>query len=380
MRYVVAIAGLLLVIGALVFIKFQQISMLIGFGQAMEKAGPPPEAVATSLADQQAWEQTVSTIGTVTSMKSVTISAETPGVVSKILFESGALVKQGDVLVELDTSVERAQVAQVQVRRDLAAVTARRTRALGKEGVAPSAQVDQDDSQLKSADAELALLYAQIRRKSVRAPFSGKLGIRTVDLGQYINPGTAMTTLESVEGTFVDFTLPQQQAVEVGMKVRVAIDGAPDAAAEGTIAAIDTSVDESSRSIKLRASVPNKDNKLRPGMFANVTVLLPTSGQSVVVPATSIVHAPYGDSVFVIQDVEGGTDAKGPNGEPVLEVRQQFVRVGQRRGDFVAVLDGVKSGEKLVSAGAFKLRNKARIFVNDALAAKSELNPKPENH
>lgn len=380
MRYVLAIGGLILVVGALVFVKFSQISMLIGFGEAMEKAGPPPEAVATSLAEAQTWEESLSSIGTVTSMKGVTISAETPGVVTKIHFESGALVKAGDVLVDLDASVEHAQVAAAKVRRDLAAVTARRSRALGKEGVAPSSQVDNDDSQLKSAEAELSLLYAQIRRKSVRAPFAGRLGIRTVDLGQYVNPGTAMTTLESVEGAFVDFTLPQQQEVEVGMKVQVTISGAPELSSEGTVVAIDTTVDETSRATKLRASVVDKDDKLRPGMFANVTLLLPSSGSVVVVPTTSVLFAPYGDSVFVVEEIEGGTEAKGPNGEPVFVARQQFVRLGQRRGDFVAVLDGVKAGERIVSAGAFKLRNKATVFLNEELATKPELNPRPENH
>jgi len=380
MRYVLAIGGLILVIGALVFIKFSQISMLIGMGKEMQKAGPPPQAVAAVAAKQESWEGTLSAVGTIASMKGVTISNEVPGTVSKIKFESGALVKKGDVLVELDASVERAQVASAGVRKDLALVTATRTRLLVKEGVASKSQLDADESQLKSASAELDVLYAQISRKSVRAPFAGRIGIRDVNIGQYLTPGTALTTLEAIEGAYIDFTLPQQQKVEVGMKVHVTIEGAPELLSEGAVVAIDPSVDATSRSMKLRASVPNKDEKLRPGMFANVSLVLPESGSLVTIPATAVVHASFGDSVFILEEPEGGTDAKGPNGEPVKIARQQFVRLGARRGDFVAVREGVKAGDEVVFAGAFKLRNKAPVFVNNALAAKPELDPRPENH
>ncbi len=380
MRYVIAIGGVLAVIGVLVFIKFSQISMLIGFGKEMEKAGPPPEAVATALTDTQNWEASVDAVGTVASVKGVAISNEVPGTVKKIKFESGAMVKQGDVLVELDTSVEQAQVAAAVVRRDLANVNLKRSKALSKEGVAPQAQVDTDESTLKSAAAELDVLYAQIQKKSIRAPFAGRLGIRNVNIGQYINPGTALTTLEAVEGAYIDFTLPQQQKIEVGMKVRVSFEGAPELATEGTVAAIDSAVDAVSRTSKLRASVPNKDQKLKPGMFANVSLVLPKTESRVTVPATAVVHASYGDSIFVLEAPEGGSDAKGPNGEPVKIAHQKFVRLGDRRGDFVAIVEGAKAGEEVVVAGAFKLRNKASVFVNNELAPKPELNPKPENH
>jgi len=380
MRYVLAIGGVLAIIGVLVFIKFSQISMLIGFGKEMEKAGPPPQAVATALSDTQNWEASVEAVGTVASVKGVAISNEVPGTVKKIKFESGATVKLGDVLVELDTSVEQAQVGAAVVRRDLATVNLKRSRALSKEGVGQQSQVDTDESQLKSATAELEVLYAQISRKSIRAPFAGRLGIRTVNVGQYINPGTALTTLEAVEGAYIDFTLPQQQKIEVGMKVRVTFEGAPDLSTDGTVAAIDSSVDAVSRTAKLRASVPNKDQKLKPGMFAKVSLQLPKTASFVTVPTTAVVHASFGDSIFVLEAPEGGTEAKGPNGEPVKIAVQKFVRVGEHRGDFVAILEGAKAGEEVVTAGAFKLRNKASVFVNNDLAAKPELNPKPENH
>ncbi len=379
MRYVIAIVGLLLVIGGLVFVKFSQISMLIGMGEAMAEAGPPPEAVAAAKATEQDWEVVVASVGTISSVKGVSISTEVPGVVSKLAFDSGAEVKKGDVLVELDSSVERAQLVAAQVRRDLAQTNVKRTRLLVGSGVSTQAQLDAEESQLKSADAELNLLSAQIAKKTVRAPFPGKVGIRSVNLGQYVSPGTPLAVIESVDGAYVDFSLPQQQEVSLGMRVRVSIEGATKLDTEGTVTAIDPNVDPVTRSIKLRANIADKDGKLSPGMFAKVRVVLPKSTKVVTVPLTAVVYASYGDSVFVVEEPGDTPGSAGPNGEPRKVARQQFVRLGERRGDFVAVLDGVKAGEEVVVAGAFKLRNKAGIFLNNDLAPKPEVAPKPEN-
>lgn len=378
MRYVLVIIGLLAVIGGLVFVKYSQIAMLIGFGKQMEAAGPPPQAVATMVAQEQDWEGTLSAVGTVASMKGVTISAEAAGVVTRINFESGKRVKQGEVLVELDTSVERAQLASAKVRSELAKSTAERTRVLTEAGAKTKVQAELDDSSLKSATAEIAVLQAQIAKKTIRAPFSGKLGIRSVNLGQYLNPGTPVTVLEATDGVFVDFTLPQQQAVTVGMKVRITVEGIAKLDTEGVVEAIDPNVDQTTRSLKVRASAPNADEKLQPGMFANIALVLPERPKVVTVPLIAVIHASFGDSVFILEEPEN-KDAKGPGGEPVKMARQQFVRLGDRQGDFVAVLDGVKAGQEVVSQGAFKLRNKAPVYVNNADAAKPELNPKPEN-
>jgi membrane fusion protein (multidrug efflux system) len=377
MRYLLAIAGLVLVIGGLAYVKAAQIKQLIGFGQAMEKSGPPPESVGSSVAKEQSWEGSLGSVGTVAPVKGVAISNDAPGVVTKISFESGAVVKPGAVLVELDSAVERAQMAQAEVRRDLAQKTLKRTRELVASGALPQAQLDADQSQLSAAEADLGLLQAQVARKIVRAPFAGRLGIRTVNVGQYLNPGTPLTTLEAADAVYVDFTLPQQEAAAVGMKVRVGVEGTGEKEREGTISAIDPSVDSVSRTTRLRATVPNGDDKLRPGMFVKVFVLLPKQESFVTVPQTSVVHASYGDSVFVLEDPPDGEGGDGPK---IKIARQQFVRTGEARGDFIAILDGVKVDQEVVSAGAFKLRNKARVVVNNDGNPSPALSPTPENH
>ena len=382
MRYVLAILGLLLVVGGLVFVKFSQISMLIGMGEAMAQAGPPPEAVSTAPAAAQTWEASLRAVGTVASAKGVQISSEVPGVVKKIGFESGKVVKKGDVLVVLDSRVERAQLSSAQVRRNLALTNVKRSRTLGAAGAESQAQLDTDENALSQATAEIEVLRAQIARKTIRAPFAGRLGIRAVNLGQYLNPGTAITTLEAVGGAYVDFDLPQrhQPEVAVGMPVRVSVEGSPDLGAHGTITAISPNVDPSTRTLELRAEVEHDEGKLQPGMFVRVEVVLPEERKVVAVPLTAVVYAPYGDSVFVIEPLPADAPAsQGPNGEPVLSARQQFVRLGERRGDFVSVLEGVEPGQVVVSAGAFKLRNNSPVFVNDELAPKAELDPNPKN-
>jgi membrane fusion protein (multidrug efflux system) len=382
MRYVLAILGLLLVIGGLVYVKFAQISMLIGMGEAMAQSGPPPEAVGTTPATLQTWEASLPAVGTVASAKGVQISSEVPGVVKKIGFESGKLVKKGDVLVVLDSRVERAQLSSAQVRRDLANTNVKRSRTLGAAGAESQSQLDTDENALAQAGAEIEVLRAQIARKTIRAPFSGRLGIRAVNLGQYLNPGTAITTLEAVGGAYVDFELPQQHQGDVasGLPVRVSVEGMAALSAEGKITAISPNVDPITRTLELRAEVDHEEGKLQPGMFVRVEVVLPEERKVIAVPLTAVVYAPYGDSVFVIEEpLPDALPSESPNGEPVMRARQQFVRLGERRGDFVSVLDGVKPGEVIVSAGAFKLRNNAPVFVNNELALTAELDPNPKN-
>ncbi len=383
MRYLLSILGLLAVIAILVGLKFSQISMLIGMGKAMQKAGPPPESVSTAAAQQQAWEGSLSAVGSIAAAKGVAVSNDAPGVVSHILFESGAMVREGQVLLELDTSVERAQLASAKAKADLASLTANRSRALVQSAAIAQSQLDSDEAALKTTTTDYNQIQAQIDRKTVRAPFSGRLGIRAVNLGQYLNPGTQVTVLEAIDTVFVDFVLPQQRLseVKVGMPVRITIEGLGGEPQDGVIAAIDPEVDSTTRTIKLRASVPNKQEKLRPGMFANVSVLLPERPARVVVPATALVHAAYGDSVFVVEDKkdDAGGVVRGADGSPAKTARQQFVRVGESRGDYVAILDGVTAGDTIVSAGAFKLRNGSGVAIHNDVAQSPELSPHPEN-
>lgn len=382
MRYLIPILGLLALVAALVGIKFNQISMLMNFGKEMAKAGPPPETVGTAVAQTQVWEGTLSAVGSIAAARGVVVSNDAPGIVSHILFDSGAVVQQGQTLVELDTSVERAQLASSRARMDLATLNVTRSRALLKSNTIAQSAADTDESQLKTTTTDANALSAQIDRKIVRAPFSGRLGIREINLGQYLNSGTRITVLEAIDTVYVDFTLPQQRLadIKVGMPIRVTVDGTEGAPRDGTIAAIDPEIDSTTRTIKVRAAVPNKQETLRPGMFANVSVVLPQQGSLVTVPVTSLVHASYGDSVFIVEDKKADPAAEAaPGAKPGKVARQQFVRVGASRGDFVAIVDGVTAGQDIVSAGAFKLRNGSNVVVNNDVKVDPQLSPHPDN-
>lgn len=365
----------LLVVAGLAAIKANQIGMLKHAAQTAAEAGPRPETVASASARKATWEYTLEAVGSVEAGKGVTISNDDPGIVTRIGFESGDEVKAGALLLELDTSVERAQLNSSKAKLALAKTTLERTRALVREQVATTAELDTARANVDTSSAEVSALQAQIARKVVRAPFSGKLGIRSVNLGQYLSPGSPITTLQSNKATYVDFSLPQQhlEEVRVGLPVKLSL---KDARIDltGNVAAIDPEVNEVTRSVKLRASVEDSDKRLRPGMFVNVSVHLDRTRELVMVPVTAVVYAPYGDSVFVLED------AKGKSKRPGHKVaRQQFVRLGETRGDFVEVEKGLSGGELLVAAGAFKLRNGAPVVVNNEVELKPELHPKPPN-
>lgn len=377
--YLFVALGLLLLVGALAALKGAQIGTLIKFGKRAQAAGPPPETVSSFLAQEQTWNETLESVGSVSSSRGVSIGNDAPGVVSKIAFESGATVRAGVVLIELDASVERAELAAARARRELAATNAARTRTLAESGSIPQSQRDTDEAQLAAATGDERAIAAQIERKIVRAPFAGKLGIRLVNIGQYLPPGTPITVLESDESSYVDFTLPQQSvgSVAVGMPVELSLetgDGGVAPPAQGKIYAIEPALDPATRNVKLRSTVPSERNDFRPGMFIKVSVVQPMTEHVVAVPATAIVHASYGDSVFVIEPDKAAT-----GGTPAKIVRQQFVRLGDTRGDFIAVTNGVKPGDEVVTAGAFKLRNRARVVVNNDIKVRPELAPRPAN-
>lgn len=383
-RYLVALLGLFALLGGLGALKYKQISQLIAMGHAMQATGPPPEYIATTSVRHDTWQATLDAVGSVAAAKGVTVSNDASGIVSAIHFESGATVREGQVLLELDSNVERAQVESVLARQELAQVNARRTRALVVADAIPRSQQDNDDAIVRTSGSDLAQLRAQIDRKTVRAPFSGKLGIRLVNIGQYLNPGTAIAELEATETVFVDFTVPQEQLqrLKLGMPVRIVIEGEGTGPVDGSLAAIDPAIDATTRSIKLRASLPNKDEKLLPGMFARVSVLLPDRRDVDILPVSALVHASYGDSVFVVEDRKDdqGNPVKSTDGRPAKVARQQFVKVTETRGDFAAVSGGVTPGEEVVSGGAFKLHNMAPVVVNAAAEQpKADLSPHPEN-
>jgi membrane fusion protein (multidrug efflux system) len=373
--------GVIFLIGGLGGVKFAQISSLIAYGKAARAAGPPPEVVGTGEAKEQTWENRLFSVGTIAPARGVTVSNDAAGVVTAIKFQSGQTVRRGQILVELDSRVERAQLASIEAQANLAHVSAERARALFKQDAVPKAQLDNAESALQSAAANSAALQAQIDRKIVRAPFDGRLGIRLVNLGQYLNPGTAITDLQSTDANYVDFTLPQQQLKQlaVGMVVRINED-LPGPRAEAAISAIDPTLDPVTRSGRVRASVRRMDG-LSPGMFVNVSVVLPEKRRVTMVGATSLVHASFGDSLFVVEGKkdDSGAGVTGPDGKPALLARQQFVKTGESRGDFVEILEGVKPGQEIVAQGAFKLHNGAPVRINNSVKVEPLLAPRPEN-
>jgi membrane fusion protein (multidrug efflux system) len=295
--------------------------------------------------------------------------------VERVLFESGRAVRAGDVLAILDTRQEQAQLAAIEARRELARVTFDRVQELLKEKVISKAEFDRATAELHQTDAQLGEIKAVIQRKTIRAPFSGVLGIRQVNVGQYLAGGDPLVTLQSLSPIYVNFGVPQQSAgqIPVGRAVTISSPDAGGGVWRGRVTALDSMVDEATRNIQVQATLPNPDGQLRPGMFVQAEVSLGPSQSVVVLPASSISYAPYGDSVFVVADLTG-EDGKAYRG-----VRQQLVKVGPARGDQVAVLTGLKAGEEVVTSGLFKLRNGAAVQINNAVQPGNSSAPKPGN-
>ena len=371
-RMALTVGVLLLVIGGLGFVKFRQIQSAMAAGASFQM---PPEAVTSIVAKQEVWPATMSVIGTVEAVHGVTVAADLPGTVDKIRFESGQAVHVGDVLVELDTRQERAQLAALEAQRDLAKVNYAREEQLVKEGVVSRQEYDQATAQQRQTAANVDEIRATIERKTIRAPFSGVLGIRKVNLGQYLAAGNAIVALQSLNPIYVDFGVPQQTAgqVHIGHSLRITSDDVTGQVFTGRVTASDSVVDEGTRNVQLQATLSNPQEKLRPGMFVNVDVGVGATRNVVTLPASAISYAPYGDSVFVI------TDMKDKKGNTYRGVRQQFVKVGGTRGDQVAVVSGLNPGDEVVTSGVFKLRNGAAVQVNNKVQPGNNPAPKPED-
>lgn len=368
-KTLLAIGLLLFFVGPVVGIKVLQIGSLIAYGKDMQAAGYPATAVATALASEQTWENTLSAVGSLRPVQGVTLSAELGGKVVEIAVENGAAVKAGDLLVKLETSTEEAQLASAEASERLAQVNLDRSRGLLDKNTIAQSEFDAADATYKQAVAQTANIRAQLNKKTIRAPFTGRVGIRLINLGQTLGVGDPIIPLQSLDPIFVDFTLPQQRlsAISVGQAVRLTIDGVV-SSVEGKVTAINPEVDSATRSVRLQATLANPDERLRPGMFAQVALVLPEQSKVLVVPTTALVRAPFGDSVFVVEK----KDDK-------LIARQQFVRLGETRGDFTVVTQGIKAGDRVVSAGAFKLINGASVAPNDEMQPKPSLEPKPGN-
>jgi len=368
--WIIAMLALLAVIAILAGIKAAQFATMMKAGKSFS---PPPEAVTSAKVESVEWQASRPAVGTLVAVRGVVLSSEVAGLVREIGFDSGAYVKRDDMLVKLDTSVEEAQLAAARADADLARANLARARALRAAGSNAPADLDVAETRARAAAANVATLQATIAKKTIRAPFEGRLSIRQVELGQVMTSGTPIASLQSIDPIHAEFWLPQQTLSEltIGMKARLWTDVFPQASWEGTLTTINSEVDVATRNIRVRATVPNADGRLRAGMFANVELLSPEKRSVLVIPATAVLYAPYGDSVFALEE------KRDPAGNPTLIAHQKFVRLGERRGDLVAVVSGLTAGETIVSSGAFKLRNGSPVVVKNELAPKAEVNPQP---
>ncbi len=372
-RMILVLMVMVTFLGTIGFVKFRQVQAAIAQSSSFQ---PPPEAVTTTVARRESWQKSLSAIGTVAAVQGVTVSADLPGIVDKIAFNSGDRVRAGDLLVLLDTRQEQAQLAAAEARRDLARLNLDRIRGLREKGVSSQAEFDAATAENDQAQANVGEIHATINRKTIRAPFAGVLGIRAVNLGEYLTSGHPVVPLQALDPIYVNFTVPQQdlRQVSVGSEVRVAADGRAETETTGRITAIDSVVNESTRNIKVQATCGNSRLQLRPGMFVNSEVVLAAGDPVVPIPASAIRYAPYGDSVFIV-----GT-LKSPDGRSYRGVRQQFVKLGSARGDQIAILTGIQAGEEIVTSGAFKLRNGAAVQVNNEVQPGNDPAPRPEDN
>jgi len=370
-RMILMLLIVAIVIGGIGSRKYFQIKA------AMAQQGsftPPPETVTTIVARSEEWASTIAGIGTVVAVNGVTVSADLPGMVEQIGFVSGQHVGKGDVLVRLDTKQERAQLAAAEAQRELAALDLDRKQGLIAKAVIPQALYDQTVAEHKQAVARVGEIRATMERKVIRAPFTGVLGIRQVNLGQFVASGAPIVSLQALQPVYVEFNVPQQEVGRVRQGVDVhATSDALQGEEVGRVTAMDSVVDEATRNVRVQATFANAARKVRPGMFVEVKLARGTTSSVVTLPASAISYAPFGDSVFIVEQM------KGPDGKSYRGVRQQFVKLGAARGDMVSILTGVKPGEEVVTSGVFKLRPNAAVVVNNQVQPGSSTAPKPED-
>ena len=367
----VAIGLLAAIIVFVVGIKFLQIGKMMSVPQTM-----PPTTVSSATVKEEDWAPRLTAVGSVSAVQGAVVSTELAGIVSEINFENGAEAKKGEVLMKLDASQEEALLRSAEAEAQLAKTDLERARDLAIKKVVSSAELDSAQSKFTRLNAVVDQMRSNIGKKSVIAPFDGQLGIRQVNVGQMINAGQQVVALTGLDPVYVDFALPEQYLSKLAkdLEVNVRADAFPDRQFHGKLTAINSMVDPVTRNVPLQATLENSDRTLHPGMFAKVEVALPETKKTIVVPGSAVSYAPYGDSVFLIEKQK---DPK--TGKESQMLRQQFVRIGDARGDFVAITKGLNAGQTIVGTGVFKLRNGMAVTVNNDLAPKLQLNPKPDD-
>ncbi len=333
----------------------------------------PVETVSDMTATEQPWQKQLQALGSLRAVRGANLSAQVGGIVSAIHFKSGTEVAAGTLLVQLDDKEDVAKLDQLKAQATLARITYERDLRQLRANAVSRQVVDTDEQNLKADEAAVAEQQATVNDKSVRAPFAGKLGLRQVDLGQYLPPGTTMVGLQALDPLYVDFTLPQQALAEisVGQPVKVRVDTYPNEDFTGTISAISSAVDTATRNLQVRATIRNPGHRLLPGMFATVTIDVGAPQRYVTLRQTAVTYNPYGSTVFLIED-----KGKGPDGQPEFVVHQTFVTTGETRGDQVAIVKGVTPGQRVVTAGQMKLHNGTRVRIDNTVQTLN--NPHPQ--
>ncbi|HSS71739.1 MAG TPA: efflux RND transporter periplasmic adaptor subunit [Casimicrobiaceae bacterium] len=357
---------------------------LIGFnwfkGYMMQKymaSAPVPASTVTAMkADYQQWQPQLSAVGTLRAVRGVDVTTEIAGLVRSIEFKSGDEVKAGQLLVQLNADSDVAQLHSLEAAADLASTVYERDKQQLAAEVISKAQVDTDAADLKSKRAQVAQQAALVEKKTIRAPFAGKLGITTVNPGQYLNAGDKVVTLQTIDPIYIDFNLPQQQLpqVAIGQKVILAADAYKGIIFEGRVNAINPKVDTNTRNVQIEATIPNAKRQLLPGMFATVKLNSGDEQRYLTLPQTSITYNPYGDTVFVVK----ASDKKDDKGNAVLTAQQVFVTTGPTRGDQIAILKGVEPGMEVVTSGQVKLKNGSPVVVNNSVVPANSANPTPQ--
>jgi membrane fusion protein, multidrug efflux system len=342
----------------------------------MAAAASAPQTVSTTVAASAEWQPSIQSTGTLRAVRGADLSAQAAGVVEQISFDSGNEVPAGKILLRLNPNDDYAKLAQLQAAAELADQTLKRDQEQFAAEAISKANIDTDVSSQKSAHAQVTAQQALIEEKIVKAPFAGRLGIRQVDLGQYLTAGSAIVTLQALDPILIDFYVPQQALAQmkVGQPVTATIDTYPGKGFVGTVESINSKVDPASRNVQVRASFRNAERRLVPGMFASVSIEYGDKQSPITLPQTAVTYNPYGDTVYVVE--KNGTDDKG---QARLEVQQRFVKLGARRGDQIAIESGIKPGEVIVTAGQIKLRNGVAVIVNNDVQPANELNPNPPN-
>ena len=376
-RMLIMLGCILVLIAGLAFGFYLHIQKLIASAPK-----PGAQTVTSLMVTPIEWKPQISSIANLAPVKGVELSSEVSGLVKEVLFKSGQLVKAGDALIQLNAESELAQYNAAQASADLADIVYQRDKAqLAAQGIS-QAQVDFDLADLKIKRAQAALQKANLEKKTIKAPFSGKLGITAIVAGQYLNPGDKVVTLQTLNPIFADFFQPQQKIsqLRIGQTIELTVDAYPAQKMIGKLTTLNPKVDSNSRNIQIQATFDNPRGELLPGMYAKVNVTLGEAQQFLTLPQTAITYNPYGSTVFVIEEEESKTPEGTPDGKKQKVAKQVFVTTGESRGDQVAILKGLKAGQEVVTSGQLKLKNGTPVLIDNTTIPNNNPNPKPQEH